>query len=339
MDFAENYSFVVQDAVQGQHWNNSQTTLHPFAVYYRECGDVKCLSVCIVSDHLQHNTNVVHAFIAKVVSYLKCHMSIEQILYFTDGAASQYKNYKNLTNLCYHMKDFQVNAEWHFFATSHGKSPCDGIGGTVKRLVARASLQATTTGQILTPKDLHAWASEHILGITFFYVGSEEIKQHELIYALEDRYMAVKTIPGTRSHHAFVPNPDGTLQMKRVSSDAIYSVVHLGLGVADKTADCVNNSDAYQPGQYVACVYDSNWYLGNIIERSDTNHDVLVNFMQKQESNRLSWPLHQDSCWIPFLHILCMVSVPEMVSASARQYQISDNEYERIEHQFHNRKQ
>ena len=28
-----------------------------------------------------------------------------------------------------------------FFATSHGKSPCDGIGGTIKHLVARASLQ------------------------------------------------------------------------------------------------------------------------------------------------------------------------------------------------------
>ena len=35
LDFAENCSFVVQDAVQGYHWNNSQATLHPFAVYYR----------------------------------------------------------------------------------------------------------------------------------------------------------------------------------------------------------------------------------------------------------------------------------------------------------------
>ena len=32
-------------------------------------------------------------------------------------------------------------AERHLFATSHGKGPCDGIGGTVKRLATRASLQ------------------------------------------------------------------------------------------------------------------------------------------------------------------------------------------------------
>jgi hypothetical protein len=38
-------------------------------------------------------------------------------------------------------KDFNVEAEWHFFATSHGKGLCDGIGGTVKRMARRASLQ------------------------------------------------------------------------------------------------------------------------------------------------------------------------------------------------------
>lgn len=34
-DFAENYSFAIQDEVQGFHWNNSQATIHPFVAYYR----------------------------------------------------------------------------------------------------------------------------------------------------------------------------------------------------------------------------------------------------------------------------------------------------------------
>jgi len=67
--------------------------------------------------------------------------SPQKILYFSDEAASQYKNCKNFLNLCHHKVDFGVDAEWHFFATSHGKGPCDGLGGTVKRLAARASLQ------------------------------------------------------------------------------------------------------------------------------------------------------------------------------------------------------
>ena len=34
-------------------------------------------------------------------------------------------------------------AVWNYFATSHGKSACDGIGGTAKQLTSNASLMAT----------------------------------------------------------------------------------------------------------------------------------------------------------------------------------------------------
>ena len=42
---------------------------------------------------------------------------------------SQYKNRKNFANLCCHEQDFEMSAEWHFFVTSHGKGPCDGVVG------------------------------------------------------------------------------------------------------------------------------------------------------------------------------------------------------------------
>ena len=35
-DFAQKYSLVIQDAVQGFHWNNDQATIHPFVVYYKQ---------------------------------------------------------------------------------------------------------------------------------------------------------------------------------------------------------------------------------------------------------------------------------------------------------------
>ena len=38
--------------------------------------------------------------------------------------------------------DHNLQAQWHFFARSHGKPPCDGLGKTTKHLVARASLQS-----------------------------------------------------------------------------------------------------------------------------------------------------------------------------------------------------
>ena len=34
LNFADNFSFIVQDAVQGFHWNSYQATIHPFVIYY-----------------------------------------------------------------------------------------------------------------------------------------------------------------------------------------------------------------------------------------------------------------------------------------------------------------
>ena len=52
----------------------------------------------------------------------------------------------------------------HFFATSHRKPPCDGIGGTIIRLTARKSLQRAYQDQILTAEDVTRFCQEKVLG-------------------------------------------------------------------------------------------------------------------------------------------------------------------------------
>ena len=76
--------------------------------------------------------------------------NIKIIHYCSDGVPSQYKNYKGLVNLWHHGLDHGIDAVWNFFATSHGKSAFDGIGGTVKRLATNASLMATEKNHMLT---------------------------------------------------------------------------------------------------------------------------------------------------------------------------------------------
>lgn len=68
-------------------------------------------------------------------------LSLDLLYYFIDSAPSQYKNYKDFSNLYYHLHDYGIQAKCHLFATSHGKSSCNGIGGTVNHVVARASLE------------------------------------------------------------------------------------------------------------------------------------------------------------------------------------------------------
>lgn len=48
--------------------------------------------------------------------------------------------------MAFHMEDFKLPAEWHFFAIAHGKGPYDGLGGTVKHGVARASFAKAPRG-------------------------------------------------------------------------------------------------------------------------------------------------------------------------------------------------
>ena len=35
LDFADNFSFVVQEAAPALHWNNTQATIYPFVVYHK----------------------------------------------------------------------------------------------------------------------------------------------------------------------------------------------------------------------------------------------------------------------------------------------------------------
>lgn len=100
-------------------------------------------------------------YIKKFTEVLKTkHEVVDAIMYFSDGAASQYKNKSNFINLSHHFEDFKLNAEWHFFVTSHGKRPCDGVEGTVKRLASKASLQRPYADQLTTPLSLHNWAND-----------------------------------------------------------------------------------------------------------------------------------------------------------------------------------
>ena len=102
-------------------------------------------SFVVISECSNHDVIAVHLFQTKLMDFLKGKFETDKIIYFSDGCAAQYKNCKNFVNLCHHEEDFGLKSEWHFFATSHGKGPCDGVGGSVKRLAARANLKRSTS--------------------------------------------------------------------------------------------------------------------------------------------------------------------------------------------------
>lgn len=325
MDFAENYTFLIQDAIQGYYWQNNQATLHPFAIYVKDpdTSEIKVLSYCIISDHLKHDQTTVHCFVTHLLNNIKKDFpNLKHVKYFSDGAASQYKNYKALVNLTFHFKDHNLHAEHNFFATSHGKSPCDGIGGTIKREASRASLRATVTNQILTPEDLYKWSKLNIKGIEVIYISSDNIQEHELKFELNDRYKYANTVPGTRSFHCFTPLENQSLKLKRISLDNKFDIF---------TFNNIehSNNEKYQPGQYIAFYYDDEWFVGLIVEVSIENADCLVKFMQRNQIN-LTWSNNPAQCWVLFTKIITIINTPDLIGRSGRQYRINESDYECI---------
>ena len=61
-----------------------------------------------------------------------------------------------------------------FFAASHGKSPCDGIWGTVKHHVVRASPQ---NSYIVSVAEMLECCVKNIERIIFLFVSSENLEQ------------------------------------------------------------------------------------------------------------------------------------------------------------------
>ncbi|XP_076330752.1 uncharacterized protein LOC143236365 [Tachypleus tridentatus] len=241
-------------------------------------------------------------------------------------------NFKNLSNSCYHFEDHQLPTKWHVFATSHGKCSCDGVGGVVKRLVAHASLQLPVNDQLLSISDMYHWSKDHIQGIQFFLVNQESVLQNCVKFGLLEYFKKCKTVAGIRSHHSFIPHSTNKMYMRRLSDDDVYTVVTVGSSSeSDATAAQIGSSDSndnYQPGKYVACVYDYEWYVGNIKDRSDEHSDVLMSFMKKSRNELISWSARsrKDESWIPFKHTFCLISAPTVQGSSSRHYVLSEGD-------------
>ena len=71
-DFAKNYQYVIQDEVQGFHWNNSQCILHPFVTYYQKNDKLKNIPYCVISDDRKHNVALVYEVQKAILADLKC---------------------------------------------------------------------------------------------------------------------------------------------------------------------------------------------------------------------------------------------------------------------------
>ena len=336
MDFAENYHYIVQDEVQGFHWNKDQCTLHPVVIYYKnENSELVHRSLCVISDDLDHDTNFVNKLQELVCTYMKNEMpQITNIEYWSDGCAGQYKCFKNMMNLCLHKEDFGLEAKWYFFATSHGKSPCDGIGGTVKRKIARTSLQRPVSNQILTFEAVEKFCNESLTSITFLSIYKNEMAP--VRERLNKRYLNGDTISGTRSCHQFEPMSSNMIRAKRLSDDTtdLINDHHFSaMPTASEIALTVKVND------YATVLFDGYWWLVLVKAVNMEQKDVECAFMHPHgpvTDNNFHWPRTSDQGFVPFDKFVLKVDTPQCTSNSGRQFRLKTEELKQTTRVFEN---
>ena len=134
MDYPENYSCCYQADISAMYYDRNQISIHPMVIH------------CQDGDHLQHLTEekqhtipTTMAFITALQPWLHQLLpNLQTIHDVTDSPSSQYRNKTVTALLAYHQELFNTSASWQWLETGHGKGPCDGVGGAVKKMAENA---------------------------------------------------------------------------------------------------------------------------------------------------------------------------------------------------------
>eukprot|EP00731_Ephydatia_muelleri_P035604 Em0140g7a len=241
----------------------------------------------------------------------------QKIIYVSDGCAAQYKNCKHFLNLCLHLVDFGVPAEWHFFATSHGKSAGDGAGGTLKRLATKASLQHAYKDHILTAHQLYQFAVNSIKGMQFCFVALNEHQQEAKL--LEERLARSRTVAGTQKLHCSIPVPANTVEVKLFSCSTVSRREKVKVGRTP-----VLSPRATAIGGYVTMAYDGESWLGCVVGAHESEHAITVKFLHPCiPAPCFVFPEQEDLLDIDLSDVLTCVNA---TTATGRTYTLSRKE-------------
>ena len=118
--------------------------------------------------------------------------------FWTDGAASQFKSRYVLCNMTY-LKKKEIQASWHFFATSHGKGAVDGIGGEVKRQARLAALSGEA--RVQNAKEFIRIVNEKTERIFMIEIENGCVERDREM--LNGRWDGIYAIPSIQKNHFF----------------------------------------------------------------------------------------------------------------------------------------
>lgn len=252
VDFSENYTCIYQDEVQSAHWQQHQVSLFTAALYYNGILHPKV----IASDNLTHAKETLLAYVDYLLEDLP--KTVKIINVWSDGPSSQFKNRFIAAALPSLQCRHDLNIQWHYFATSHGKGPVDGIGGSVKRQVWSAVKERK---DIVTNASTFVAAAEKVSNVNVIEMTSLQIDQRNEQMNLEDIFNTAPPMPGiTGIHNLRIVNDK--VSSYKLSKDGDHDTISPqecmpGMSISENDWCTVEYDGQLFPGEVQAIVGDS----------------------------------------------------------------------------------
>lgn len=210
-DYAENRKCSYQDEISAVFYDQNLITLHPKVVHYRDGkGNLQHTSFVGVTEEGKHCAPTTLSFIEKFMPEIRSLLpDLAVVHYITDSPSSQYRNKTVAAIVACHPFLFDITSTWSYLESGHGKGPCDGVGGAIKKLADNS----VKRGKTITSVDefVIVLASQETK-MKMIRVTSKEVEQMRKLVASWD----VIPCNGIGSSHALVPVGE-VIMMKETS--------------------------------------------------------------------------------------------------------------------------
>ena len=152
----------------------------------------------------------VFTYINQLIEHLRLEQPrLKRLYVWSDGCGSQYKSRQPFTNIAAKF-DTDVDIQWHYFGSRHGKNASDGESGVVKTKMARLIL----ANQIFvdSASEFAKSAAEHLTVLNGDSLRHLYFVPSSVIAEFRKKQFPPKPIKGTMGIHAIKTCEKGVLQ-------------------------------------------------------------------------------------------------------------------------------
>ena len=295
VDFSENFTCMEQDEIQSGHWAHPSVTLFTYSLWYHGSQHAGV----ITSDSNVHSKETIIPYMDKILSAIP--EDIKQLQIFSDGPSSQFKNRFIVAAVPALEAKYGLAIIWNYFATSHGKGPVDGIGGSTKRFVW--NLVRSGKAQVMSSTGFTKAASS-MPKVTVTHMPAEEMTERAGTIGLQNIFEAAPAVACIRKMHSF-SHINGQLRTADLSRD---------LDVHPVPQDVVRIT--YQVGQFVTAVYQEEIYIAQVESVSEA--ELELSFMRPHGLSKCNWPRKPDILLVPQCDVMSVVQPPAPLSSMSR---------------------